>query len=179
MVHKIRINPGWSRSSATPGVILTGGVILIVSLVVILTRVQAIDIGASGGWTETIDASDLISGAGNNLIDTYQSTTNATTANISNCTGDSDNWRVDVRRVDGTWHGDYTLYIKRTSDGTGTGSISGGLSYIEVNTTDAEFFSGAGNRDNIDLQYELAGMSVSASPDNYSTTVVFTVVDIP
>ena len=173
------MNPGWPRNSVTAGVILTGGAIILVSLMAILTRVQAIDIATSGGWTETIDASDLISGAGSNLIDTYESVTNASTANISNCTGDSDNWRVDVRRVDGTWHGDYTLYVKRTSDGTGTGSISGGLSYIEITTTDAQFFTGSGNRDNIDLQYELTGMSVSALPDNYSTTVVFTVVDIP
>ena len=179
MVHKIRINPGWSRGSATPGVILIGGVIVLVSLVVILTRVQAIDIGASGGWTETIDENDLQSGAGSNLIDTYESVTNASTANISNCTGDSDNWRVDVRRFDSIWDGDFTICVKRTSDGTGTGSISGGLSYIEVTTTYVEFFSGAGNRDNIDLQYELTGMSVSALSDNYSTTVVFTVVDIP
>jgi len=179
MVHNIRMNLGWSRKSTTPGVMLIGGVILLVSLLVILSRVQAIDISASGGWTETIDETDLVSGAGSDLIDTYQSATSASVANISNCTGDSDNWRIDVRRVDGTWHGDYRLYVKRTSDGTGTGSISGGLSYIEITATDTEFFSGAGNRDNIDLQYELTGMSVGVSPVNYSTTVVFTVVDIP
>jgi hypothetical protein len=179
MVHKIRINPGWSRCSATPGVILIGGVIVIVSLFTILCRVQAIDISASGGWTETIDEADLVSGAGSDLIDTYQSITNATTANISNCADDSDNWEIDVRRVDGTWDGDFTLYVKRTSDGEGSGSISGGISYIEITTTDTQFFTGAGNRNNVDLQYELTGMSISASPENYSTIVVFTVVDIP
>jgi hypothetical protein len=170
---------GWSSFSTTPSVILIGGVIVLVSLFTILSRVQAIDISASGGWTETIDVADLVSGAGSDLIDTYQSITNATTANISNCVDDSDNWGINVRRVDGTWDGDLKLYVKRTSDGEGNGSISEGLFYIEITTTDTQLFTGAGNRNNVDLQYELTGMSISASPDNYSTTVVFTVVDIP
>ncbi len=50
---------------------------------------------------------------------------------------------------------------------------------MEITTTDSELFSGAGNLNNIDMQYELTGMSIGVLPDNYSTTVIFTVVDIP
>lgn len=179
-MHKIRIKLGWSRDSATSALVLTGRVLfLAISLLLALTRVEAIDISAAGGWTETIDENDLQSGAGSNLIATYESVTNASTAGISNCTGDSDNWRVDVKRSDSGWQGDFVLYAKRTSDGTGTGSISGGLSYIEITTADVEFFSGAGNRDNIDLQYRLTGMSVNASPNTYNTTIMLTIVDEP
>ena len=152
---------------------------LIISIFLALTRVEAIDISAVGGWTETIDENDLQFGAGSNLISTYESVADASTASISNCTGDTDNWSVDVRRSDSNWQGDYVLYARRTSDGTGTGSISGGLSYIEVTTADVEFFSGAGDRDNVDLQYRLTGMSVNASPNTYNTTIILTIVDEP
>jgi hypothetical protein len=146
----------------------------------ILTEAEAIDLSATGGWNGTVNEADLISGAGSNLVDTYESTTEATNITISNCTDDSDNWRVDVRRVDeGGWHGDFALYVKRTSEGTGNGSISGELSYIAITSTDIPFFSGAGDRSNVNIQYQLSGMSVSVSPDHYNTTVIFTVVDIP
>jgi hypothetical protein len=146
-----------------------------------VTTAEAIDILATGGWSETIDQADLISGAGSDLVDTYESTTDATSIDIINTIDKHDAWRVDVRRVDGGgWLGDFTLYIKRTTDGNGQGSvISGGLSYIEITTTDGEFFSGKGALWNVDVQYQLTGMSIGVLPDNYSTTVILTVVDIP
>jgi len=153
---------------------------LLFSLWLFLTKVEAIDLSATGGWNETVNESDLISGAGSNLVDTYESTIDATNITISNCIGDSDNWRVDIRRVnEGGWQGVLTFYVKRTSDGTGNGSISGGLSYIEITSTDTEFFPGAGDRSNITIQYQLTGMSINASPNHYNTTIIFTVVDIP
>lgn len=179
MVHNIRMKLGWSRDSTTSALALVGRVLfLLISLLFALTRVEAIDISATGGWIETIDASDLVSGAGSNLIDTYESVSDATVINISNCVDKFDQYRVDVRRVDGTWHADFTLYVQRTTVGTGLGSIKGGQAYFEITTTDSEFFSGKGDRSNINVQYQLTGMSVSISPIIYSTTVVFTVVDI-
>ncbi|MCK4428014.1 MAG: hypothetical protein KAW16_05995 [candidate division Zixibacteria bacterium] len=151
-----------------------------VPFLLFLTRAEAIDLSATGGWTETVDETDLVSGAGSDLIDTYESATDATTMTIYNCTGDTDNWQIKVRRIDeGGWHQDFTLSVKRTSDGNGNGSVSGGLSYIEITTTDTELFSGAGNRSNISIQYKLTGMSINVSPDSYSKTIAFTVVDIP
>lgn len=178
-MHNIRMKLGWSRDSTASALALMGRVLfLVILLLLAMTRVEAIDISATGGWIETIDASDLVSGAGSNLIDTYESPADATDIDISNTANKNDNWRVDVRRVDGTWHGDFTLYARRTSDGNGQGSVSGGLSYTQITTTDIEFFSGAGNLSNIDVQYQLTGMSVSVSPIIYSTSVVLTVVDI-
>jgi len=173
------MKPGWSRDSTTSAPGLTGRVLfLVVLLLLAMTRVEAIDISATGGWIETIDASDLVSGAGSNLIDTYESASDATVIHISNCVDKFDQYRVDVRRVDGTWHADFTLYVQRTSNGSGEGTIKGGQNYFEITATDSEFFSGKGDRSNINVQYELTGMSISVSPNIYSTTVVFTVVDI-
>jgi hypothetical protein len=179
MVHNIRMKLGWSRDSTMSTLALMGRVIFVaVLLLPALTRVEAIDISATGGWIETIDASDLVSGAGSDLIDAYESASDATNIDIGNTANKNDNWRVDVRKVDGIWHGDFSLYARRTSNGNGQGSVSGGLSYIEIVTIESEFFSGAGNLSNIDVQYQLTGLSVTISPIIYSTTVVFTVVDI-
>lgn len=130
------------------------------------------DISASGGWTETIDVGDLVSGAGSNLTDAYVSAASATTVSLTY----AGSWRVDVKRTDSVWHADYTLFSQRTSGGSGGGTIAGGLSYQGISTTDAAFFSGTADRSGIDLQYRLTGMSVSAQPATYSTTVTFTIV---
>ena len=145
-----------------------------------LTKAEAIDLSTTGGWTETVNELDLVSGAGSGLVDTYESVTDATSMTISNCTGDTDNWRLDVRRIDDAgWHGDFTLYVQRTSNGEGTGSVSGGLSYIEITTTDTQLFSGAGDRSNISIQYKLTGISIDVLPATYTETMTFTVVDLP
>ena len=151
-----------------------------VPFLLLLTKAEAIDLSTTGGWTETINEFDLVSGAGSDLIDTYESATDATSMTISNCTGDTDNWQLNVRRIDdGGWHGDFTLFVKRTSNGVGNGSVSGGLSYIEITTTGTQLFSGAGDRSNILIQYKLTGMSINVLPATYTETITFTVVDLP
>jgi hypothetical protein len=132
------------------------------------------EITATGGWTETIDAADLISGAGSDLTSTYESASNATDLDITSIRF----WRVDVDRSDTTWHGDFTLSVRRTSDGSGSGTISGGLAYMEITTTTTQFFSGTFNRTDVTTQYQLTGMSVDVPPDTYTTTVTYTVVDL-
>jgi len=153
-------------------------IFLLITLILLVTaKAEAIDISAVGSWSDTIiNASDLQAGAGSNLIDTYESGAGATVLTISNTT---DNWRVDVRRTDIIWYGNLHLFVKRTSDGAGGVSISGGLSYIEITTIDSQFFLGAGDRSGINLKYKLTGMSVSVPPNAYSTTVTYTVVDTP
>lgn len=130
-------------------------------------------ITATGGWTSaTIDASDLISGAGSDIGD-EESATNATVLKVTKCTGL--NWRIDVKRVDNTWNSNIILYVQRTSDGIGPGTVSGGTSYIPVDTTNTQFFSGSENNDQIAIQYKLSS-SVSVPPNTYKTTVSFTIV---
>jgi hypothetical protein len=130
------------------------------------------DISAAGGWIETIDAGDLVSGAGSDLTDAHVSSTSATAISVIY----AGSWRVDVKRTDSFWHSDYTLFSQRTSGGSGSGSIAGGLSYQSISTTDAVFFSGTADRSGIDVQHRLTGMSVNAQPATYSTTVTFTLV---
>jgi hypothetical protein len=137
----------------------------------------AIDISEVGNWAVNVDANDLISGAGSDLTSTYESSADQGLIAITGTTGDSDNWRVDVRRSDTSWHGDLTLFVKRTGDGTGSGSISDGTAYQAVTTTDTALFSGSGDRSNIPVQLKISGASVAIPPSAYATSIIYTVVD--
>lgn len=139
--------------------------------------VQA-DITATGNWSGTIDASGLTGGAGTDLNPTYTSASDQVSITISNTSDDWDFWRVDVRKSDTNWHNDLGLSVRRTSSGTGTGSISGGTSYIAAGDLDTEFFRGRGDRSNILVKLQLSGVSVQVLPGTYSASIVFTVVDI-
>ena len=142
-----------------------------------MAPVRAIDLTANGTILRTIGPNDLTGGAGSHLNPTYENL-NDLALSISTTTGIEDNWRVDVRRSDTLWHSSLTLSVKRTGDGLGSGLISGGLSYLPVDVMDTSFFSGSGDRSGINLGIQLSGMSVSVPPNNYSTTLTFTVVDI-
>jgi len=154
-------------------------IILLIPLVLAPLPARGIDLSLFGSWAETVDAADLESGAGSDLNGTYESQVEEVELTIFNTGGDSDNWRLDVRRTDTEWPPSLTLWIKRTSDGTGNGTISAGITYQEVTATDASLCIGSGDRDGINIQLRLTGMSVTCPPENYLSTVVYTVVDTP
>lgn len=131
------------------------------------------DLTAVGGWSRTVNSGDLAAGAGSNLLAAYESAAGASTVDISNTGGAG--WRVDIRRSDGNWDSHFTLSVRRTSDGAGAGSVSGGDAYQAVGTNDTTLFTGVANRSGVDLQYRLSGMSVSVPPGSYTTTVILTV----
>ena len=151
---------------------------LFLSVVIADDEDKEYDIRAEGGWSDLmIDAGYLMGGAGTDLIDMYESNSDATLLDIRFPKKD-ELWRFDVRKSDTTWFSDLSLYIRRTGSGSGSGSISGGNSYIEILDMDREFFSGNGHLNNIPLQYKLSGVSVQVPPGTYSTTVIFTLVDL-
>ena len=141
-------------------------------------RVEAIELAASGGLTRTIGRADLVSGSGSNLTGTHTDAA-ATSLAISDTAGASDSWRIDVRMANTAWNGALRLKVRRDTDGSGSGSVAGGNSFIEITGSDNQFFSGAGDRSGISLSYQLTGMAVTIPPGFYNTTVIFTVVDTP
>ena len=134
----------------------------------------AITITVTGNWAETIDASDLQAGAGSDLISTYESASNVGIVDISSTAG---NWALVIKKTDTNWHGNFHLYVKRTSDGSGSGTISGGTAYQEITDLDQSFFSGSNDRSNINLQLKLEGVSIQVPPDVYTATIYYTVSD--
>lgn len=135
-----------------------------------------ISISTSGSWSRSVDASDLVSGAGSNLASSYESTAGAITLTITGTVGGTDSWRIDVKKVDASWSSVLPLYFRRTDAGSG-GSVSGGTTYQQITDADLSFFSGAGDVSGIGLQAQVGGVSVTVPPAAYSTAVYFTVVD--
>ena len=134
---------------------------------------SATDISVIGSWSETIDENDLLAGAGTDLKNSYENPDDQVLITIS---GTTSGWRVDIKKVDANWHVDLSLFVRRTGSGAG-GSVSGGDTYIEVTATDQPFFTGSGGVSGITAQIKLSGISIQVLPDNYSTTVYYTVVD--
>jgi len=141
-------------------------------LIAIGERVQAIDITVTGSWPLVIDASDLQSGAGSDLNPTYISAAGQIRIDISNT---NTTWRVGVRIS--PYYPDYPFGVRRTTDGTGPGTISGGTSWIPVTDGWQLFFSGSQPRSNIRVQVGLTGMSVQILPGTYEITIEYIVVE--
>lgn len=137
----------------------------------------AVDVYAVGGWNFTVDSSCLVGGAGSNLIDSFESKLDATVINITGTGGSGDAWQVQVRKSGVSQLHGATLYVKRTGDGSGSGAVHGGSSYVAVETSDTDFFEGSGDRTDITVQYKVSGISINVPPGTYSTVITFTVVD--
>lgn len=139
--------------------------------------VYAVDIYTTGSWNFTIDSSCLAGGAGSGLIDSFESSLDASMINITGTNGSADAWQVRVRKNGVSRLQGVTLYVKRTEDGSGSGTVRGGTSYTAVETSDVDFFDGCGDRTGITVQYKVSGISVNVPPGTYSTVITFTVVD--
>jgi len=138
------------------------------------TSWAAIGITVTGTWIETIDQSDLAGGPGSDLASTYESPADQKTIDITSTDGHQ--WRADIRKIDTNWHSGCHLFVRRTTDGSGTGWIDGGTSYQEITDTYQSFFWGEEDRSGIHAQERLTGVSVQVPSDTYTTTVYYTVV---
>lgn len=133
-------------------------------------------ISVTGSWSESIDSANLQGGPGTDLTSTYQSATNQVTIDIHVLGVRA--YRVDIKKVDSTWHTNLHVWVQRTGNGIGPKTISGGTTYQEVTDTYQSFFSGTGDRSKVPIQLRFTGVSLLISPDNYSTTVYYTVIDL-
>ena len=145
-------------------------------LIFICVEGQAQDITVTGAWSETIDAMDLLSGAGSDIAPIDSGTSQLT---IDLAISTSNSWNVSIIRNNTNWHSNLILSAKRTSDGTGLGTISGGTSWQEVTNSSAGFFGGVGepgNRTGISVQLKLQS-SITVPQGNYSSTITFYFVE--
>ena len=125
---------------------------------------------SSGDWTQAIRAANLTAGAGSDLPTQFESGSAATVQSITS----KNSWSVSVSKSDALWNSNLTLWVRRTSDGTGGGTISGGQSYVQVTSISTVLYSGSKDRSGIQLQYRISGISKGVPPSLYNTGVVFT-----
>ena len=153
------------------------GILIILAALAFYTIVEAaITITVTGSWSLSISQANLQGAAGSDLTTYYESSTSQLAMTIGGTGGHT--WRVDVARVDTTWHANFGLYIKRTNGGTaGKGTVyPGGDTYGLITTSDQTFWTGTNDRQNIYLQEKLDGVSCAIPSASYSTTIRFTVV---
>ncbi|MFC6674154.1 hypothetical protein [Marinobacterium aestuariivivens] len=138
-----------------------------------LSPAQAADVSVVGNWSELIDSNDLTAGAGSDLRSPIESGSALATVDISATGGSS--WAVKVSKSDINWPTGVSIAVRRTSDGTGAGTISGGTGYLIVTGTEQTLFSGSGDRSGIQLQLKTENLSIGDAPDTYGATLTYRV----
>jgi len=149
--------------------------LILLAALALVKLCAAATVTVSGAWALTIGSGNLQGGAGSNLTATYVTPAGQITMSV---TGNSyHTWSVSVARVDSTWNANFVLSIERTGSGTGTGTISGGTTYLAILTTSQVFVTGRLSLTGIPLLEQLSGVSVSIPPATYATTIQFTAAD--
>jgi hypothetical protein len=136
-----------------------------------LSSARAADISVVGNWSEVINSSDLAAGAGSDLRSPIESGTAQATLDISATGGAS--WVVKVSKSDINWPAGVSIAVRRTSDGTGAGTLSGGTGYLTVTGTEQTLFSGSDDRSGIQLQLRTESLSIGDAPGSYGATLTY------
>jgi hypothetical protein len=130
-----------------------------------------------GKWTIKLDDTNLTGGAGSDFITPLESVTDKVSVDITKTQGDTAPWRLDISKTDTIWPSSVEIYARRTADGTGSGTISGGTTYQQITDIDQTLCTGTGDRTNITIQLKLENVSVVMGLDDYTTSIVYTVVE--
>lgn len=131
-----------------------------------------VSIRVGGRWTlGNLDENDLTGGAGTDFPGTWESVSDLIDIDV---TKTDNTWAVEISKTDTLWPSQVRIYARRTTDGSGDGTITGGTSYQEITDTDEPFFSGTGDRTAIKVQLKLESMTVGINMEDYSTTISYT-----
>jgi hypothetical protein len=89
------------------------------------------------------------------------------------------NWHIDIKKNDIDWHNDLNLFVRITGNGTSqfNTSVQNGTSYQQIQDFDNLFFNGTGWINNIPVQLQITGISVTIPSKLYVTELIFTLLD--
>jgi hypothetical protein len=148
----------------------------IIVLTIIATKLYAVDfILIDGYWHVTLDATNLESGAGTDIVP-IESTTYHVEFEIKG-QGGAQPWQLYVKKSAVNWDNNLQLFIKRTSNGNNKNHpIVGGTFFTEITDNNGLFISGEGNNKKIYCQLKLVG-SIVVPTNSYSMDVVYTAVE--
>ena len=152
---------------------------LIIFLVIVASPLWALGLKVNlGTWNLTVNSANLgpPAEAGQQLTSTYTSAAVTSSLTVTGA-GNSNPWRINVRKSDGSWNSQFSLEIERTSDGSGNGTITPDPGFIQVTDTDSVFITGTGNRRDMNCLYRLSNITLLVPPGNYSTTIIFTLTN--
>jgi len=149
--------------------------ILVGGLLSICHHVLAINLTITGSWYVSVDATHLQAGPGSDLDPTHASSVDQVRVDIQNT---NRSWVVYVRMTPTLWHPYLSLSLRRTTEGSGPGWISGGTSWLELDEVNQQLFDGYKQRRDVRVQCEVSGVSVNVPPETYTTTVVYTIMEL-
>jgi len=155
-----------------------------------LLPAQEFELDAPLDWNYEIPSNDIVL-AGEDFSSRYDSPAQQTIGRISGgapfwdpnhpahqnqCLNSNRcDWVVQVQKIDIQWHPDLQLYIKRNGF---LPNVSNGEIWQEVSDIPLDFFNGTGETDDIFVQYSFRNVSVLMDAGEYSTQILFTLVDI-
>lgn len=71
------------------------------------------------------------------------------------------------------------LWVRRTDAGMGPGEITGGSSYLQLESHEKTVSRGVGDLSNIPLQFRLTGITPKTTEMSFNPEILFKVVDMP
>lgn len=83
-------------------------------------------------------------------------------------------WTVEVRRENIHWDNRLSVWARRKNNPAG---VYYGSYFRKIHVCDDFFFNGCGSSNNIQIEFELRGLSVLIPADTYETEIIFTVLD--
>ncbi len=129
-------------------------------------------IRVTGSWTLSIP-STIVTEAGADMQNTFTSNPDQFEIDIKA----KDWWQVEIRLDDNNLPQPIELWVRRTGNGQGGGTINGGTEFQQLSQTYQLFFTGSKNRRNIPIQFEFRNVSVTVNSGTYTTTIVYTLTD--
>ncbi|KAA6183066.1 hypothetical protein F2Q65_16650 [Thiohalocapsa marina] len=133
----------------------------------------AADLTLLGDWSKALGTQDLSGGAGTDFPAAFESSATQATIDVTNTGGAA--WTLWVRQDQAMLPPAVGLSVRRSSDGSGQGSISGGSAYLTPDFQEQILCSGVGDRSGIGLQFRLSGISISQPPGSFGATLGYRV----
>lgn len=130
----------------------------------------AADIDVVGHWSRTVTRTDLLAGAGTDILSPVESPAAIATLDITNTGGSS--WIVRVTWNDIDWAPGASVAVRRSGNEAG---ISGGTAFQTLSGLPQDFFCGTGDRSGIQIQFKVDGVTIRTAPQPYSLIVTYTV----
>lgn len=132
----------------------------------------------NGTWNLTLSTSNIPS-AGEDYNAYYESKSNQSRITITPKPNSKYNklympFKVFVHKEDLNWHENLNLELKLSSNKHGNSS---GTQYQTISNYSSLFFNTIGSNSNLPIQYRISGLSVTLPADNYSTEIIYTVLN--
>ena len=90
-------------------------------------------------------------------------------------------WSIAVSKRDVDWDNRVKIFVCRSSDGNANYNnkrwVAGGTNFQRINNIPSYFFRGYEKVNNIDLQYQLRGLSANLESKTYYTNIVYTLYE--